>query len=225
MKLRISVLLGFLLILFSAQSAHAVPATEAEILALESNGDLLPDPVLVAQIDADLQLIRDAIPILRQITAVAPWVPGEILLGLTPDAYERFRAGEHETLQALNEQYGLLEVHWWDALNACHLTFGQPYHPVALSIEYAAIEGVRYVEPNYMMGDGPDIRRHVTGEYTFRYAWGDCPSGCLQEHIWRVSVECGFCRLRDELGDELPASLPAGECGIGLLKATFRAVD
>ena len=35
--------------------------------------------------------------------------------------------------------------------------------------------------------------------------WGDCPSGCIDEHLWRYAVQPdGAIRLLAEMGDPIP---------------------
>ena len=51
-------------------------------------------------------------PFLERVYATAAWAPGEILMGLTPEAFDRFQAGEHEELSALNSLYlSLMFIH------------------------------------------------------------------------------------------------------------------
>lgn len=43
---------------------------------------------------------------------------------------------------------------------------------------------------------------------TVRIGWGDCPSGCIEEHRWRYAVDRdGRISLRDESGDPVPAAV------------------
>ncbi len=53
-----------------------------------------------------------------------------------------------------------------------------------------------------------------------RIGWGDCPSGCIEEHRWRYTVDrAGRISLRDESGEPVPAGVrpPAVE-GDGRLR-------
>ena len=40
--------------------------------------------------------------------------------------------------------------------------------------------------------------------------WGDCPSGCIERHVWTFEVDAtGGLTLESESGDEVPSDLPA----------------
>lgn len=43
-------------------------------------------------------------------------------------------------------------------------------------------------------------------QVTVRIGWGDCPSGCIDEHVWTYEVTtAGEVTLRSEEGPEVPA--------------------
>jgi hypothetical protein len=43
---------------------------------------------------------------------------------------------------------------------------------------------------------------------TVRIGWGDCPSGCIDEHVWTYEVTtAGEVTLVDEQGPEVPANV------------------
>lgn len=47
-------------------------------------------------------------------------------------------------------------------------------------------------------------------QVTFRVGWGDCPSGCIDEHRWTFDVTTdGKVRFTSESGPELPADVQA----------------
>ena len=52
---------------------------------------------------------------------------------------------------------------------------------------------------------------------TVRVGWGDCPSGCIEEHTWVYAVAPdGTVTLQSEKGDDLPSdALPAPGAGGG----------
>jgi len=56
-----------------------------------------------------------------------------------------------------------------------------------LSSIYSGAEGLRYVEPNYYVGDGSTIRPYSPSCYEFIRKWGDCPAGCIYQE------SCVFC--------------------------------
>lgn len=216
MQRGIPILLLILLIVTPASAA-----TEAEILALEASGEKLPPPELVTQIESELWIARNTFPVLEKIEAMPDWIPGELLIGLTEEAAARFEAGEFTELDELNDALQLVAADRFGSSTAYHFRYQSPYNPELLVPDYEGIEGVRYAEPNGVMGDGPDIRWEEPGLYTFRYAWGDCPAGCLQEHLWRIRVQDGGAEIVEEWGQELPVWLVAPQSSFGVLKGSF----
>ena len=54
------------------------------------------------------------------------------------------------------------------------------------------LNGVNFVEPDYLIGDGNNITAQVENGYTdliFEHGWGDCPSGCIFSHFWQIRVD------------------------------------
>lgn len=88
------------------------------------------------------------------------------------------------------------------------LRAGRALNTVALSARLKEITGVRYAEPNGVGGDPPDIRARDLGtewELTYRLGYGDCPSGCIQEHFWIFSVSTsGRVSFSGSSGDPAP---------------------
>jgi Secretion system C-terminal sorting domain len=79
----------------------------------------------------------------------------------------------------------------WQPSATALFTTAENYNlrPIADTIE--TIVGVNYADPDMSMGDGPTIfdtiyPTHV--ELTYRYAWGDCPAGCLAQRLWKFNV-------------------------------------
>lgn len=178
---------------------------DAEILALVSSGRLLAPPDLVEHIAADLAAIRSEYPHMKTIRARPPWVIGEVLVRLTNWAWEAYLAGAYDGLDDLNEQYGPVDVSVCiSRQHLLRLEFGKAYNPRVLSYVYDRAEGVEYAQPNHLFGDGPGLTlgyhcRHCLGEtYVFREAWGDCPSGCIYEHVWVFRVDDGRVELIEE---------------------------
>ena len=55
-----------------------------------------------------------------------------------------------------------------------------------------ALEGIGYAEPNVHLGDGPDIEASMSQgiwHVVVRNAWGDCPSGCVDEELFFFTVQ------------------------------------
>lgn len=192
-----------LLASFSVTNVFGLEVSDAEILALEISGELLPPPSLTAAIQTDLDAIRSDDRYFERIHAKPDWAVGEILVGLTSLAWQEYQEGRFHGLDELNATYGPVDI---DVVipGALKLTFTRPYHPVPLADIYSGAEGIHYVEPNVARGDGNDISSTAAGEYTFRKGWGDCPAGCTYEHFWEFSVVGGQVTLIDERGTPLP---------------------
>jgi len=67
----------------------------------------------------------------------------------------------------------------------------EPININVLSEALGKIYGVIYAEPIGWIGDGPDIEVNSNGEYwSYKYIlkWGDCPSGCINQHYWLYHI-------------------------------------
>lgn len=108
------------------------------------------------------------------------WLNGERLTG-QPD------------VDALLEDYELSVEHKPNASQPYVLVrSAAPINTLALSRQFEGIEGVAYAEQNGYAGDGNDIEATVEEDavvLAFRRAWGDCPSGCINEEAWVFSVD------------------------------------
>ncbi|MHC4114819.1 MAG: hypothetical protein ACYSSL_05820, partial [Planctomycetota bacterium] len=83
---------------------------EAQLLALEVEGQLRPSEEITEQIYNDLFAIRSNYPEIAFITYMPRAVPDEIMIGLTAEAAEQFRNGQYHALDELNETYGVIEI-------------------------------------------------------------------------------------------------------------------
>jgi hypothetical protein len=76
-----------------------------------------------------------------------------------------------------------------DALVVLHSA--APINVGALAPLFAEISGVRFSEPDGVIGDGNDIRASFGDEalgLDYRLGWGDCPAGCTAGHVWTFLV-------------------------------------
>jgi hypothetical protein len=173
---------------------------EAQLLALEVEGQLRPSEEITEQIYNDLFAIRSNYPEIAFITYMPRAVPDEIMIGLTAEAAEQFRNGQYHALDELNETYGVIEIdsHLLSFIRLLILKFDQIYNTELLSQIYADanLPGVRYAEPNYRIGDGSTIIAEPP-YYCFVHAWGDCPSGCIYREYWYFKVEDGQVRANE----------------------------
>ena len=193
-----------------AIAVHASPwasaATEARVLAdrilrRESDGLLLDGArqrALGRGIKRALALIRQSHPAMAEIRVREAYSPATLLLGLEGalrDSVVRLWGDEdlsavprtgHAGFDALNGTLGLRAVRPYPSLGAVSLHLGERVNIEAAIGAYEAIDGVAYAEPDAALGDGSDIEAagsKGTWLVAFRRAWGDCPSGCIDQEI------------------------------------------
>jgi hypothetical protein len=164
------------------------PRAEAEYLAAEITAELRPPAPLADQIEADLSAIRQARPELADIRALPSWMPGELLVGLTPGAYSQFKAGTFDGFNSLYADLGTPQTRTHDFSQWVHLQFGRVYHGNRLAELFRPVNGVRYAEPNGTIGDGNDIVARANRTYTLSRGSGDCPAGCIYRESWDFAV-------------------------------------
>jgi hypothetical protein len=164
------------------------PRTEAEYLSLEISGELRPLVPLADQIQSDLAAIRSARPDLVDIHVLPSWLPGELLVGLTPTAYSEFKSGTFHGFDSLYAELGTPESRTHDFSQWVHLQFGQMYHGTRLAELFRPVSGVRYAEQNGIIGDGNDIEARADRTYTLSRGFGDCPAGCIYRDSFDFTV-------------------------------------
>lgn len=181
-------------------------ACDAELLALEISGALLPPTELYEQVYNDLTTIRQAYPEMNEIYHRPSWIPGELIVGFTEEAWQQIKNGEYQGLDELNSEYGLLQIK--DTFSTYMLLeFEERYNPEYLAPLYTAAEGVTGAEPNQFIANESDIQAAIP-DYTFSFGWKDCPSGCIYHHYWAFTVIDGTVTLVNEYGDPLPNPEP-----------------
>ena len=199
-------------------SPWASAAAEASVLAdrilQRESDDLLLDGrrqrTLGHEIKQALSLIRRSHPAMASITARDAHGTATLLLGLEGalrDAVVGAWDGEsasapprtgHAAFDALNATLGLRAVQPFPALDSVVLHLDERANIAAAIRAYRAIGGVAYAEPDAALGDGPDIEAaKVQGRwhFVFRRAWGDCPSGCIDEELSFFTVGEGKAEL------------------------------
>ena len=195
-------------------SPWASAAAEARILAdrilQRESDDLLLDGrrqrTLGHEIKQALSLIRRTYPAMASITARDAHGTATLLLGLEGalrDAVVGTWDGEsasapprtgHAAFDALNATLGLWAVQPFPALDSVVLHLDERANIAAAIRAYRAIDGVTYAEPDAILGDGPDIeavKAEGRWHFVFRRAWGDCPSGCIDEELSFFTVAEG----------------------------------
>ena len=189
--------------------------TEAAILAdrllRRKDDSLLLDAAersgLGTEIAPVLAHIRKACPVLvdEEITGQEPYALGVLLLGLEPQLYEAVASLLDEqtgpvTLQtgyaefdSLNERLGLsVVVDHYPSFRAATFFFSEYLNVPAAAEAYEMLEGIEYAEPDAIVGIGSDIDAVKSEERWYvvaRRAWGDCPSGCINEELFFFIVE------------------------------------
>lgn len=187
-------------------------ACDAEYLALELSGQLLPPTDLYQQLEQDLAAIRLHSPHMSLIAHFPPWVAGKLTVGLTPAAWAEFVAGTYAEFETLDEEYRPVSIDQVDALQTLYLGFAQRFNPDALAPMYEALNGVSFATPDGTVGDGNTIRvSQESAIYSFDLKWGSCASGCIHTYTWEyaVSTDGSVTPLNHETSTILQAGVPA----------------
>lgn len=160
-----------------------------------------------------LVTIRARIPELAEITVRPPARLDRLVLGVrtqTREALEGALGGElpgrgeplpesalPPDLHALNQELGAEEITCSMGCRMLRLTFEGPRDVLAAAERYAGLSSLRYAEPDRTIGDGSTVKLEQgedTWTFTFRRAWGDCPSGCIHEALrtitWDPTKQC-----------------------------------
>ena len=150
---------------------------------------------LIHDITDVLQRIREIHPDVAEATARRHHVPGVLIVGLSARLLQSVDGEQlltgHEGFDRLNSAFGLRSITVLEAFGTAVLKFDPALDIEAAATAYGALEDVAYVEPDWMMGDGPDVfvaRQDGAWHVTIREAWGDCPSGCIFERLTRFEV-------------------------------------
>ena len=187
-------MLTAIIILFAPILASADPLLEAQLIALDISGQLLPPEELTQQVMEDLAAIRAAYPEIADIHYMPHYAPDQMLVGLTQEAIAQFKQGQYHALDELNAQYGVIEIDTGllSFIGVILLKFERIYNIPLLSdiYEQANAEGVRYAMPNYRIGGNNTINADPP-HYIFERAWGDCTLGCIYHKYWHFKVENG----------------------------------
>lgn len=169
---------------------------EAELIALCLSGELSASDDLYNLILKDLAVIRlrfgDELEPIKRVRFRPPWVPGCVMVGVDESTANKIGNGEYHAWDELNQKYQVIEMdtsgirYKWIVLY-----FKDKLHPRRLSELYGALPGVRYAEPNFVIGDSPNIYPYEIGigiTYLFRDAWGDLPAGATNNEYWYFAV-------------------------------------
>lgn len=80
-----------------------------------------------------------------------------------------------------------------------------PINYFALKEKLEKTDEFIYVEPDGIIGGGSSISLIDGNHKIYQYAigWGDCPSGCIYYHYWKIKVTEQEITLLEEYGDPL----------------------
>ncbi len=157
-------------------------------------------------IDLVLTQIRNRHPRMNEISARRRYAPARFILHLEGDlldaVIERWQNGTgeplprtgHAAFDELNAGIGLHRAKAYPRSSMVIVSCSKLVNMRAAREAYAAIDGVRDVELDWFLGDGPDILAAKDGDtwhVAMRNAWGDCPSGCMHEETFYFIVRSG----------------------------------
>ena len=180
------------LLLFVADFGKTIqpPASEeARLMALFLSGEIHPPQTLAREIEAHLAQIRaqygNIDTAINSLSYRPPWVPGRIIMRVDTTTNRMIKEDSYHAWDALNLKYQHSETKIHSSFVV--LSFDGILHSRHLATLYADLPGVQYAEPDGYVGDSPNIYPRSTPSgltYLFRYAWGDCPSGCIYSKYW-----------------------------------------
>ena len=186
-------LADFLLFVADYGKTIQTASEEAQLMALSLSGELQPPQALAREIEAHLTQIRaqygniDAA--INSLSYRQPWVPSRILIGVDATTIQQIKEDSYRAWDALNLKYQLSDKKIYSSFVV--LSFDGILHSRHLANLYADLPGVQYAEPDGYAGDTPNIYPRSTPSgltYLFRYAWGDCPSGCIYSKYWYFEI-------------------------------------
>ncbi|MEZ5066225.1 MAG: FlgD immunoglobulin-like domain containing protein [bacterium] len=200
--------LAFLVSLLPSAESQAASIPDPEALALEFSGEFLAPPALVAEIGQDLALVRASNTVLEEVSVWLDWVPGRVIVGLSPEAFAEFQNGTFHGFDALNAQYDPVAVVANPSIRPVFFAFEESYHPDVLAVLYGAVEGAEYAIPDYINFAGvrgPDIVMEDLHVYRFEYAWFCDEFTCFKLYYWTYEVlPNGDLVVIDQGGDPPP---------------------
>jgi hypothetical protein len=172
---------------------------EALLLAQEKSGALLEPPKEVYEkIHKDLPAIRKAFPAVANVHHQPDYGSNIIICqNFTKEMSTKLKASE----------FGPIKEQRLEFLDIQFITFKKPYNMPAL-IKVLKEKGLATgCEANGEIGGSTSITVGADNTYTFYKGWGDCPSGCINEHYWTFKVDEDNVTLVKETGDRIETSV------------------
>lgn len=160
---------------------------------------------VVASFYAALTAVHEARNIAAVDTVVnryrihAPGAGTQLLVGVDPSAswvrswQQGSRLTGNSAVDALMERYSLTLTRYYGfgTTPFVALLSPLPLNMPALATRFGGIAGIRYAEPNALVGGDRDITASAAnGGWSIEYSlgWGDCPAGCISRHYWTFAV-------------------------------------
>lgn len=148
------------------------------------------------------------------ISATEGWSPSELILSFPDEASMEdlktsLGTSGYEVLDRLVNDYDFEIGDEWDIIDAFTLegTYSMNIEAIVSGLNAELPEGIS-ADYNFYFGDSGDITYTAFADYdefVFSHGWGDCPSGCIHRHYWKVTVdEDCVVSLVEEWGDDLP---------------------
>ena len=139
------------------------------------------------------------------------------LLVAVDTSYSWTKAWQNKTVTTDNSQINDLilpydfKIHSYFSLTTYYvaeLKTDRSINLYALSERLEKIPGVLHAGPDSYGGGGNDIEATIYTnsniEYIFSIGWGDCPSGCIERHYWKYTVDTeGYVHFVKEYGNQL----------------------
>lgn len=176
---------------------------EAELAALHLSGKLIAPLPLYEQIKEELELIRetwsDSI-VHVNLTFVPYWNVSNIRIYVDSSTYDSMNLNQYHHWDSLNDYYRIDTITFWQYSFVDQqwtiLHFKGRLNPLRMVDIYAGLPGFSIVTSSItptiggkpllvLLNDGHTIK------YFFSYAYGDCPSGCLNSEIYYFTIDKG----------------------------------
>lgn len=174
---------------------------EAELAALHLSGKLIAPLPLYEQIKEELELIREtwSDSIVHVNILFDPyWRASNIQVYISQATYDSMISGQYHHWDSLNDyyridtivfgHYSFIDQQW------ANLYFEGRLNPLRLVDKYAGLSGAISINLPVRFLDGPaliPLRVFKKNKYFFDYAYGDCPSGCLNSEIYYFTIDKG----------------------------------
>lgn len=168
----------------------------AELLGLRHGDQLVVTDADYRRFATDLQAVSQQYEFAREISVSQRTSTSSVVLTLeNSNMLEKIVAGEIEELNCMNSWYGGRIGHVSKSMNAVTISFDHIYNGTLIADAYARLSGVKYAEPDCMLGESSDIKLLSTSaggtrRYVFSKGEGDAPAGRFHTHTFVVMLVC-----------------------------------